>query len=307
VRLKDRRGPVAELEAEDQTAAPGRSGGLPRAYAVRATTFGLWGLVGLSALAGFAGLASRSAPATAAAVEPPPPSVTAEGFAEMFVSAYLGAGEENRKEALAPYYPPEALQRSDPNPATLYVARTATLAATEVDDGYWSITVGAEVLEPTAEGGYRPGGTRFYQVGVVEVDGALVATALPGQVPAPATAEAPELDVETFRRAVADEPTTVAMQRFFVALLAGDGELERYMAPGTGLRAVDPAPYAEVEVTRVAQRALSEAQDSYRAAVEVAVTDAAERTQVFHYALEVAMRDGRWEVTELLPAVPLDR
>jgi hypothetical protein len=273
---------------------------------VRATTVGLWALVGVGALAGLAGLATRSAPATAAVVEPAPPSVSAEGFAEMFVATYLGAGEEDRAAALAPFYPGATLQL-EPNLATLYVTRTATVAATEVSEGYWSITVGAEVLEPAAEDAYRPGGTRFYQVGVVEAGGALAATSLPGQVPAPATAEAPELDVEGFRRADAAEPTTEAMQRFFAALVAGDGELDRYVAPGTGLRAVDPAPYASVEVQRVALRSLNEADDAYRALVEVAATDAAERTQVFHYALELAMREGRWEVTELLPAVPLDR
>lgn len=286
--------------------APARSGGLPRAYAVRATTIGLWALVGVSALAGLAGLATRSAPATAAVTEPVPPSVSAEGFAEMFVATYLGAGEEDRDEALAPFYPGATLQL-EPNLATLYVTRTATVAASEVSEGYWAVTVAAEVLEPAAEDAYRPGGTRFYQVGVVEADGALAATSLPGQVPAPATAEAPELGVEGFRRADGSEPTTEAMQGFFAALVAGDGELDRYVAPGTGLRAVDPAPYASVEVERVALRSLNEAEDAYRALVEVAATDAAERTQVFHYALELAMREGRWEVTELLPAVPLDR
>lgn len=299
---KDR--PSEDLEPSES--APGRSGGLARAYAVRATTVGLWALVGVGALAGLAGLATRSAPATAAVVEPAPPSVSAEGFAEMFVATHLGAGEEDRAAALAPFYPGATLQL-EPNLATLYVTRTATVAATEVSEGYWSITVAAEVLEPAAEDAYRPGGTRFYQVGVVEAGGALAATSLPGQVPAPATAEAPELDVEGFRRADAAEPTTEAMQRFFAALVAGDGELDRYVAPGTGLRAVDPAPYASVEVQRVALRSLNEADDAYRALVEVAATDAAERTQVFHYALELAMREGRWEVTELLPAVPLDR
>jgi hypothetical protein len=286
--------------------APVRSGWLPRVYAVRATTVALWVLVAVGAMAGVAGLATRTTPATAAAVDPPAPSVAVEGFAELFVATYLGAGEEDRVRALAPFYPGATLQL-ERKLATLYVTRTATVAASEISEGYWSITVAAEVLEPAGEDAYRPGGTRFYQVGVVESDGALAATSLPGQVPAPATAEAPELGVEGFRRANSSEPTTQAMQRFFAALVAGDGELDRYVAPGTGLRAVDPAPYASVEVERVALRSLNEAEDAYRALVEVAATDAAERTQVFHYALELAMREGRWEVTELLPAVPLDR
>ena len=303
MRRKDRH--AGEDLAVDDSASGG-SGGLPRAYAVRAITIGLWALVGTGAVAGLAGLATRSAPATAAVVEPAPPSVSAEGFAEMFVATYLGAGEEGRAEALAPFYPGATLQL-EPTLATLYVTRTATVAALEVSEGYWAVTVAAEVLEPAAEDAYRPGGTRFYQVGVVEADGALAATSLPGQVPAPATAEAPELDVEAFRRADTAEPTTEAMQRFFAALVAGDGELDRYVAPGTGLRALDPAPYRSVEIERVALRALNEAEDAHRALVEVAATDADERTQVFHYALELVLREGRWEITELLPAVPLDR
>lgn len=303
MRAKDHR-PDADRGPVD--AARARSGGLPRVYAVRATTVALWVLVAVGAMAGVAGLVTRTTPATAAAVDPPPPSVAVEGFAELFVATYLGAGEEDRDEALAPFYPGASLQL-EPNLATLYVTRTATVAASEVSEGYWAVTVAAEVLEPAAEDAYRPGGTRFYQVGVVEADGALAATSLPGQVPAPATAEAPELGVEGFRRADGSEPTTEAMQGFFAALVAGDGELDRYVAPGTGLRAVDPAPYASVEVERVALRSLNEAEDAYLALVEVAATDAAERTQVFHYALELAMREGRWEVTELLPAVPLDR
>ena len=40
-------------------------------------------------------------------------------------------------------------------------------------------------------------------------------------------------------------------------------------------------------------------------AVVVRATDMAGRAQILEYALVVEQRDGRWEVSELLPAPPL--
>ena len=146
-------------------------------------------------------------------------------------------------------------------------------------------------------------------VGVLEHGGAYVATSLPGQVAAPPTAELPKLGVGSFTHPDEDDPTTDTIARFFSALLAGQGDLERYMAPGARLRPVEPSPYASVSVERVAFKATAKANDdgARTAQVEVAAVDRAGRTQVFHYALELAVRAGRWEVTQLLPAIPLGR
>ena len=88
--------------------------------------------------------------------------------------------------------------------------------------------------------------------------------------------------------------------RFVAAFLAGDGELARYAAPTTPIAAVQPAPFVTAEVL---EAGLVDTPDgSHQVAVVVRATDAAGRVQVLEYHLIVGQREGRWEVSELLPA-----
>ncbi len=93
------------------------------------------------------------------------------------------------------------------------------------------------------------------------------------------------------------------MPRFLAAYLAGDGELARYTAPASRIVAVQPPPFVSVEVLKAG---FGDAPDGFQqVAMVVRATDAAGRIQVLEYALTVVQRDGRWEVSELLPAPTL--
>ncbi|MFP5319462.1 MAG: conjugal transfer protein [Acidimicrobiia bacterium] len=267
-------------------------------------TVGLWALVAIGALAGCAAFATRPTSAGPVKVKPPTPTVGPEGFAELYVSTFLesGEGDENRLRA---FYP-GSVQLRDVIPGSLYVARTATVDATEVARRYWSVTVAAEVLIPEGAG-YRRAGTRFYQVGIAGDDGsAYVATSLPAEVPSPATLRVPALQVGSLERVRLGDPVAEAVERFAAAFLAGDGELVRYVAPDAPLRAVTPPPFVTVKVTDLASHDDPDAPAVKEVLAAVRATDSAGRVQILHYSLELAERSGRWEVARLLPGPPLE-
>jgi hypothetical protein len=285
---------------------------VPHVLATRLATVALWVLVVTGALAGFAALARGSGAAPAPApVQLANQSAGPEGVAELYVAAWLdaGEGEEDALEALYPDVP--ALRQVEAG--ARYAARTATVAAEELGGGYWSVTVAAEVLvavEASAEddpgaAGYRRDGTHYYRVGVLQADGGYVATGLPGEVPAPPLAKAAKVAGPGLERPEPDDPIATAVRQFLVAYLAGEGEIERYTSPGAAVQAVDPVPFVGVELTRLAQleAAGSEAPTVVRAEASATTSDGG--VQVLHYALELAERQGRWEVGRVLPAAPL--
>jgi hypothetical protein len=92
------------------------------------------------------------------------------------------------------------------------------------------------------------------------------------------------------------EATKQGLGRFFGALVAGEGGLERYLAPGARFQAADPALFTRVELKSVELRALNAAEDACRARSVVAGTDAGGRTKWCQYVLELTRRRGRWEV-----------
>ncbi|MGF1617575.1 MAG: hypothetical protein ACFCU2_07175, partial [Acidimicrobiia bacterium] len=99
-------------------------------------------------------------------VEIPPDTSGAEGVAELFIAAYLTAGEDSTK-GLSPL-----LDRASPDrveTGLLSATRTTSLGAVEVAPGYYAVTVAAEVVVADADSEGQqvsvPAGTRFYSVG----------------------------------------------------------------------------------------------------------------------------------------------
>ena len=289
---------------------------LPQVLATRLATVGLWVLVITGALAGFAGLAGGSgASAPPPVVEASDSSVGPEGFAELYIAAWLDAGE-GEEEGLRTLYP-DAPPLRDVEAGSMYAARTATVAAEDLGEGYWSITVAADVLAAVVDeaaspqdepgtAGYRRLGTHFYRVGVLATEDRYVATSLPGEVPAPALAEVPKLDGLGLERPKPDDPVATAVRQFLAAYLAGEGEIERYITPGAPVQAVDPAPFGGVEVTRLALVEPTGPKAPTVVRAEVAASTAGGAVQILHYALELSERQGRWEVSQVLPAAPLE-
>lgn len=276
---------------------------LPSALLTRLGHAALWLLVLGGAGAGTAALVlhipTSTTPEPTAA--PPAPTTPAEGFAELYVAAYLGRAGHGAEDAIAAFYP-TTVTLADVTTGAVWVSATTAVAVDERRPGYWAVTVAADVLT-AGEDGWQPHGSRYYTVGVAETGDALAATGLPSQIAAPPTAaEAPEPAVAALGTPD-DEPAVEAATRFLAAYLTGDGELDRYTAPDIDLDPVEPAPFAEVELTRVGAEPRTTGATLLRA--EVTATDANGLTQVLEYSMDVIERDGRFEIAALHPAPPL--
>lgn len=298
---RDRGGGAGAVDDDQGKPSPVRAGLGPEAL-TRVATFALWALVVLGAMGGTLAFLTRPTAVAASARPPAQPTDGPAGFAELFVAAYLGAGE-GTEDQLAAYYP-ERVELRGVQAGSLYSARTVTVGVEVVGERYWSVTVAADVLVAEGEG-FRRGGTRFFRVAIFQAGNGqpFAATSLPAEVPEPPPAPEVRLDLGSMERPKPDDAVAGALERFFAAYLAGDGELARYIAPGAALRAVLPAPFATTVVTRLATKELGGA--ARQVLVEVQGTDTGGRLQVLHYSLALSQSVGRWEVTALLPGPPL--
>lgn len=291
-----------------------------RLWAVRAGHVAMWVALLLGAVGGVATLLAPAAGGSAPPARPPPaaPDVAAGGWAELYVASWLSAGGEAGARSLSRFYPqPVDLGRVPAGGR--YASRTAAVEIRELAAGYWAVTVAAEVLEAApgrlqatgiADGSgepaaYRPVGVRYFTVGILAEAGRFVATGLPSEVAGPAGLELPASPLGAPTRGGTRDPAvTDTVDGFLEALLTDTGDLTRYVAPGATVAPVRPAPYATVAVA-----GLSAADDGAgRLLVRARVmgTDAAgDPAGVSDYVVRLSRRDGRWEVVELLPALPL--
>lgn len=235
------------------------------------------------------------------ASEPPAATAGAEGFAELFIAAYLSAGEDSTgvDQVL------DAVSLDEVEGGQWSVTRTASLGAEEVAPGYFAVAVAAEIVSNHDDADGAPlwvsQGTWFFTVGVAETPTGWTVTGLPSLIPAPTIVEAPELLVD---RLEGVEPgIEELLSRFLAAYLTGEGELARYVAPSSAIVPVQPPPFADVEVVAAGMAATLDA--GTQVAAVARATDLAGRTQLLEYSLAVSQRDGRWEVSALLPAPPL--
>ncbi|MEK0098552.1 conjugal transfer protein [Streptomyces sp. A475] len=255
------------------------------------------------------------------------------GFAELYVAAFLRAGEGSQGE-LAAFYPRAEDLELGGKPGAVQVGQIAAVRVREVAPGrYWSVTVAARVLEPAAKNMVNSTAgqqslirMRFFQV-AVEADrdgGPLAALARPAEISAP-TGSVPkaELAYGAPLPAQASDPAVDTLNQFFAAYLSGSGELGRYISPGTRLSPVRPAPYRSATVTQVAAETAFQDSDGdgrigapagrERLRLVVGIKSARPDgiARPLAYALTLAGRDGRWEVAALdatpqitLPAPP---
>lgn len=291
-----------------------RHGGLQRRdlnplLAIRAVQIVLWLLVMTGPVAAFLVASQMSsignrldALATAADVVGPPDTSGAEGFAELFIATYLGVGEDTT-DALAPFMDGVALDGVETG--TWSAVRTTSLGTHVVSPGYYSVLVAAEVVGVGLDDhiAWAPVGTRYYSVGVIETTAGWSVTGLPTMIPPPAKAAASELLIEHFDGLAAMPGVDQLLYDFLGALLTGDGDLTRYTSPSSSIVAVQPPPFASVEVLRAGSAETSDGLIEVGAVVRA--TDGDGRVQILEYALVVEQRDGRWEVSNLLPAPTL--
>ena len=173
--------------------------------------------------------------------------------------------------------------------------------------GYFAVTVAAEVVAADTDSAgqpvWVPAGTRFYSVGVAETETGWAIVGFPSLIPAPIGATIPELLIDRRGGLDANPGLEEMLSRFLAAFVAGDGELARYTSPSSPVVPVQPPPFTGVEIL---EAGMVETSDGVtEVAVLVRATDGAGRAQILEYALVVEQRDGRWEVSHLLPVPPL--
>lgn len=263
----------------------------------RATAVVLWILILAAAVGGISALlrpsssGSSEGAASAATPDQSQSRLVASGFAERYVTAYLEAGSDG--SGLVPYlgYTPELPGTAAAGAVT---APVRTVDVAEAGDDYWAVTVVVGA----------PGEERFWRA-AVDVDPEsfdAVAVGLPAPVAAPAAAEREELAV-TLATPPADDPLVETVNGFLAAYLCGQGDLSRYLRPGTSLTAADPAVCSEIEIVRWG--ALSE-DEGHQTVVVEAQLGTGQNARIATYSAAMTRRDGRWEIAELLPAPPRD-
>ncbi|SEO89623.1 Conjugative transposon protein TcpC [Actinacidiphila rubida] len=243
------------------------------------------------------------------------------GFAQLYVAAYIEAGEGSQK-ALAAFYPAAAQVSLSGKAGEQRAEQTAAVRFTTVAPGYWSVIVAARVTGPTVAAdpaveppnptGAGSSGLRYFQVAVRATgaagQGGYVAVALPAEVSEPGHGGAPSLDYGPSVPAQAADLAVQTLQAFLGAYLTGAGELDRYLSPGTQLAPVTPAPYTAVTVAQVAEHAGATAPNTAQAPadgavrrllVDTAATTGSGQQRPLTYAVVLKARAGRWEVAAI--------
>lgn len=275
-------------------------------------------LLGIAALLGSAGPAHVTA--APAATAQPASDTGPSGFAQLFVQAYLEAGQ-GTESSLSPYYSGTVTLTTPPD--TRAANSTTAVASQQVQPGYWTVTVATRVVEKNSKGVWQIAGLEYYQVPVQALGPAsaggskpadstelgYTATALPAQVAAPQSLTPSSLGYGTDRGSAPSDPATQTIAGFLASYLVGHGELDRYTSPGVTLQPVSPAPYTEVDVTDVADDSGNASSSSVPAdgtvrhsLAKVTVKDTSGGTYPLTYALTLRARGGRWEVLSLGPA-----
>lgn len=285
-------------------------------------------LLGGLALLSSAVSAGAAAPAVVQQAPAVPAGTGPAGFAELFVSAYLSAGQGDQN-ALAVFWPGAKQEIFEGTPGARQVTQIAAVRIVAVSGGLWSVTVGARVIEPDAQPAATPGSTagpgstpepglRYFQVAIASVGDhtagpwAYSALAAPSEVAAPATVRVPKLAYGPLLPAGSDDARAQTVEQFLTAYLtgAGGGALDRYLSPGVRMDPVTPAPYSGVAVDQIATGA-----DSTSGAASVPKDGACQQVLVtvratgrdsnrvpLAYAFTLTARAGRWEITSLDPA-----
>lgn len=266
----------------------------PGLLRVRLLTGVLWALVLGSLVASVLALTTpraTAAPPTPAAA-PVPPGVG--GFAAAYLTAFLSADPVSAADELRPWatgLPRWQGPAPDPAPTPAAVPAPEVLHVSPAGPGRWAVLL-AEPEDPR----------RAWAVTVAGDAGGWVAEGTPRLVPAPAPPPAHPSALPPPSRPAPDDAVAHSVGRFLAALLAGDGEVGRYTAPGSPLTPLHPAPYTAVELTGMASADVGANRRVVAAEVRASRDDGT--AALLQYPLLVAVRDGRWEVVEILPALP---
>jgi hypothetical protein len=276
-----------------------------RPVAQHAVRIGLWSLVAVGFLGGVVGLLRAAPPLVPATPQNTVDAVAGPdvvGFAELAVGAWLEVDPGDAESV-------SGLFLEDPGnltsgATTVGVRRLTTVRVRPVDEGYWAVTVAADVVERDRDGAEFPS-TWYVEIGVVGDADGLAAAGTPAVVGAPPKVSGGWRAAEpTLRTVEPDDPVAATVQGLLDALLAGDGDVARYAAPDVDVGAPDPVPFVEVQLRRLGVD--EQPTGRLRARVEATGTTAAGGQRTVGYELELDERGGRWEVTSLSGAPTLE-
>jgi Conjugative transposon protein TcpC len=270
-----------------------------------AARVGLWSLVTVGFLGGVVGLLQPSSSVPPATAQDPADAVAGPdvaGFAELAVGAWLEAGAGEAESVSGLFL--EDLADLSSSIVPIRVQRLTTVRARPVDDGYWAVTVAAVVVERDRDGvEFRS--NWYVEIGVVIDDGGLAAAGTPALVGAPSKVPVGrEVAEPTPRTIEPDDPVAATVQGFLGTLLAGGGDVARYVAPGVDVVAPDPAPFVEVQLRRLGFA--EHPGGGLRASADATGSTAAGGQRTVSYELELVQRGGRWEITSLSGAPTLE-
>ncbi len=181
--------------------------------------------------------------------------------------------------------------------------RDLTVAAVVFGDRVWTVTVAATVTDS------RQTARRYFQVPVQVSSGTVTVLTLPSPVAAPSIALSSSTGYKT--QLASGSAPGVTVSQFLSAYLAGSGDLNRYLTPGSALGPIHPAPYTSVRLVELraataidAAKTPSDGQQLRVLAIATAmVTD--RQSSPVEYALTLRARAGRWEISaiDLSPAL----
>ncbi|MEV0449802.1 conjugal transfer protein [Streptomyces sp. NPDC050600] len=251
-------------------------------------------------------------PAPAARPAEPRPLADAgpAGFAELFLGLWLrsGTGEQSPAarafKTMAPSVRPPVWGKRPPAVEEIAAVRTVRVA-----DGGWSVTVAVAMPDNAAgEENAEDAGVRYFAVPVTLTDqpkggDAWAFTAgAPSEVSGPAQGQTTD---SLYGTPVKAGPLADSVSGFLAAYLGTTGGADRYLAPKAVLPPLSTATYLTVEPQQIladrTEREQEPSRDGVRIRVraDVTATDAAGRQWPLSYALALATRAGRWEITAL--------
>lgn len=236
---------------------------------------------------------ARVAMARTAATDVPAPTHEVEAFAVLYLSTFLEEAAEGHEDVLRPYLS-EPVSLKGVHPGRTVVTRAVPVSVRAERDRVWSVIVAAELLHKDGTS-YARAGVRYFKVVLAGLEAGVTALGLPSEMAAPGGALSTRISPLPQLAQPSESPPVVAAARFVEAYLTGQGEVDRYVAPGVSVVPPRPAPYRTVQLVRAG---LSAAGNSVLVRLEVVARDAAGATRGLHYTLRLARRAGRWEVTD---------
>jgi hypothetical protein len=289
---------------------------------------GLLAAVAIGCLGGLVGL--LRSPGDGGSDVPPPsgdPDIlpgSVAGVAERAVEAWLTAapGDDADVDALFVEPPAPVGQARDAEPLT--VEDATAVAGDRLEDGYWTVIVAVDVVDPPPEAapddqaraeaeataaavGEAPTpddeaagrSTWYVEIGIVGNDaGGLAALTTPGVLPGPIDLETGwKRDGPVASEPEPDDPLAAMVDSFLNALLAGKGDPAPYLASGVDIPMAATPPFADVTVDGLSVVELDNGE--LRVWVEATATTPSDSELSVAYELVVRPRAERFDVLEL--------